>query len=293
MKFLLCIGGGEMSRDTIVTGGKLAAAFQADLSVLYVGAKKAGSMTGFLDMSRMKLSEWEIELPGVKVLEYAGQVLNELNLLEVDESGDMVEKHSLRADINGAYELHALGKRGENIRLRLREGEIIDEVIKEVDLGGYNLVIMGASKERRLVHRMIQFISCSLFITKNLKDIDYRFLFAVDDTELSRRALFLGSKAAKFLNTEATLLSVVDKEENIEKGKICLAKGEKILKRINIPYTTKIAIGDPVKTIIEEAGEDHIIAMGSSKSSQLSKFFKATKAVKVVQDCNCPVLIVK
>lgn len=293
MKFLLCIGGGEMSRDTIVTGGKMAAAFQADLSVLYVGEKRSGSMTGFLEMSRMKLSEWEIELPGVKVLEYAGQVLNELNLLEVDESGDMVEKHSLKADINGAYELHAIGKRGENIRLRLREGEIIDEVIKEVDLGGYNLVIMGASKERRLVHRMIQFISCSLFITKNLKDIDYRFLFAVDDTELSRRALFLGSKAAKFLNAEVTLLSVVGKEEHIEKGKICLAKGEKILKRINIPYTKKIAIGDPVKTIIEEAGEDHIIAMGSSKSSQLSKFFKATKAVRVVQDCNCPVLIIK
>lgn len=293
MKFLLCIGGGEMSHDTIATGGKIAAAFHSDLSVLYVEAKKAGSMTGFLDMSRMKLSEWEIELPGVKVLQYAEQVLKDMNLLEVDESGDMVEKHSLRPDINGAYELHALGKQGENIRLRLREGDIIDEVIKEVELGGYNLVFMGASKERRLVHRMIQFISPSLFITKNLRDIDYRFLFAVDDSELSRRALYLGSKAAKFLKSEATLLSVVDKEENIGMGEVCLAKGEKILKRMNIPYTTKIVIGDPIETIIKEAGDDHIIAMGSSKKSQLSKFFKATKAVKVVQDCNCPVLIVK
>lgn len=293
MKFLLCIGGGEMSHDTIVTGGKIAAAFQSDLSVLYVGAKKSGSMTGFLEMSRMKLSEWEIELPGVKVLQYAGQVLKDMNLLKVDESGDIVEKHSLRPDINGAYELHALGKQGENIRLRLREGDIIDEVIKEVELGGYNLVFMGASKERRLIHRMIQFIDCSLFITKNLRDIDYRFLFAVDDTEMSRRALFLGSRAAKSLNAEATLLSVVNKKENIGMGETCIAKGEKIFKRMNIPYTTKIAVGDPTEIIIEEAGDDHIIAMGSSKSSQLSKFFKATKAVKVVQDCNCPVLIVK
>ena len=250
-------------------------------------------MTGMLDMSRMKLSEWEIELPGVKILRYAGQVLKDMNLLKVDDSGDILEKHSLRPDINGAYELHALGKQGENIRLRLREGDIIDQVIKEVDLGGYNLVFMGASKERRLIHRMIQFIDCSLFITKNLRDIDYRFLFAVDDTEMSRRALFLGSRATKFLKAEATLLSVVDKEENIEMGERCIAKGEKIFKRMNIPYTTKIAIGDPTEIIIEEAGDNHIIAMGSSKSSQLSKFYKATKAVKVVQDCNCPVLIVK
>ena len=293
MKFLLCIGGGEMSHDTIVTGGKIAAAFHSDLSVLYVGAKHSGSMTGMLDMSRMKLSEWEIELPGVKILRYAGQVLKDMNLLKVDDSGDILEKHSLRPDINGAYELHALGKQGENIRLRLREGDIIDQVIKEVDLGGYNLVFMGASKERRLIHRMIQFIDCSLFITKNLRDIDYRFLFAVDDTEMSRRALFLGSRAAKFLKAEATLLSVVDKEENIEMGERCIAKGEKIFKRMNIPYTTKITVGDPTESIIEEAGDNHIIAMGCSKSSQLSKFFKATKAVKVVQDCNCPVLIVK
>ena len=85
----------------------------------------------------------------------------------------------------------------------------------------------------------------------------------------------------------------MDKKENIEMGELCLAKGEKILKRMDIPYKTKIAIGDPTETIIKEAGDDHIIAMGSSKKSQLSKFFKATKAVKVVQDCNCPVLIVK
>ena len=146
MKLLLCIGGGEMSRDTIIAGGKIAAAFNTDLSVLYVGEKHATHMTSAVNMSRMKLSEWKIELPGVKVLEYAEMVLHELNLLEVDDTGEIVEVHSLKPDINGAYELHAMGKHGQNIRLRLREGEIIDEVIKEVDVGGYDVTIIGASR---------------------------------------------------------------------------------------------------------------------------------------------------
>ena len=293
MKLLLCIAGGETSRDTIVAGGKIAAAFNTDLSVLYVGEKQPTNMTSAVNMSRMKLSEWKIELPGVKVLEYAEIVLNDLNLLEVDDTGEIVEVHSLKPDINGAYELHAMGKHGQNIRLRLREGEIIDEVIKEVDVGGYDVTIIGASKERRLVHRLIQFVECSLCITKNIQDIDYRFLFAVDETEMSRKALLLGARTAKFLKAEAILLTVVSNDSDIKSGEENLSKAESILQKAGVKYDKKVMVGDPTEIIIEEAGEDHIVVMGSSKSSQLSKFFKATKAVKVVQDGNCPVLIAK
>ena len=293
MKLLLCIAGGETSRDTIVAGGKIAAAFNTDLSVLYVGEKHATHMTSAVNLSRMKLSEWKIELPGVKVLEYAEMVLHDFNLLEVDDTGEIVEVHSLKPDINGAYELHAMGKHGQNIRLRLREGEIIDEVIKEVDVGGYDVTIIGASKERRLVQRLIQFVECSLFITKNIQDIDYRFLFAVDETEMSRKALLLGARTAHFLKAEATLLTVVSNDSDIKSGEENLSKAESILQRAGVKYDKKVMVGDPTEIIIEEAGEDHIVVMGSSKSSQLSKFFKATKAVKVVQDGNCPVLIAK
>ena len=282
-----------MSRGTIVTGGRVAAAFDADLSILYVGKKQASAMTSTMNMSRMKLSEWEIKHPGVKVLEYAELVLSDMDLLQVNEAGEIVEKHALKPDINGAYELHAIGKHGQNIRLRLREGEIIDQVIDEVDVGGYDVAIIGASKERRLAHRLIQFVNCSLFITKNIRDITYKFLFAVDGTELSRKALLLGARTAGFLKAEATLLTVVEGESNIESGEACLKKAEKVLKRAGIPYLKKVLIGDIVETVIEEAGDDNIVVMGSSKSSQLSKFFKATKAVKVVQDGNCPVLIAK
>ena len=160
-----------MSRGTIVTGGRVAAAFDADLSVLYVGKKQASAMTSTMNMSRMKLSEWEIELPGVKVLEYAELVLSDMDLLQVNEAGEIVEKHALKPDINGAYELHAIGKHGQNIRLRLREGEIIDQVIDEVDVGGYDVAIIGASKERRLAHRLNHFVNCSLIITMNIRDI--------------------------------------------------------------------------------------------------------------------------
>ena len=293
MKFLLCIGGGEMSRGTIVTGGKVAAAFNADLSVLYVGKKQASAMTSAVNMSRMKLSEWEIDFPGVEVLEFAEEVLSDMDLLQVNEAGEIVEKHALKPDINGAYELHAIGKHGQNIRLRLREGEIIDQVIDEVDIGGYDVAIIGASKERRLANRLIQFVNCSLFITKNIQDITYKFLFAVDDTELSRKALLLGTRTAGFLKAEATLLTIVKGESDIESGEAHLKKAEPVLKKADIPYEKKVLIGDTVETIIKEAGNDNIVVMGSSKSSQLSKFFKATKAVKVVQDGNCPVLIAK
>ena len=110
---------------------------------------------------------------------------------------------------------------------------------------------------------------------------------------MSSKALLIGARTAKFLKAEATLLSIVSKESDIKSGEDYISKAETILEKVGVRYDKKVMVGDPTETIINEAGEDHIVVMGSSTSSQLSKFFKATKAIKVVQDGNCPVLIAK
>ena len=131
MKFLLCIGGVEPSVETIRFGARIARAFEADLSVLYVQPRVPHAVRQEMRLAREKLEEWEIELPGVKVLKAAQQILVEEGFVKTGPGGEVVVRHALKPGVRGAYELHVYGIHGENLRFRLREGDIVSEINEE------------------------------------------------------------------------------------------------------------------------------------------------------------------
>ena len=51
--------------------------------------------------------------------------------------------------------------------------------------------------------------------------------------------------------------------------------------------------GELVNTLIDAAGDDHIIIMGTSSQSPISKFFLGSKPLTIMESCNCPMVIVK
>ncbi|MFQ6618266.1 MAG: hypothetical protein ACE5QV_06210, partial [Fidelibacterota bacterium] len=244
MKFLICIGGEEFSKQTITFGGNMAEALNADISVLYVGTPPPRSVRNEMQLSREKLSEWEIDHPGVKVLRYARDVLMGMKIVKVLETGEIVQRHSLKPDIKGAYELHIYGIKGEDIRLRLREGDIVHEIKKEVEVGKYDVAFLGASKDRRLIHKIVQFVDCTLFIVKNIRDIKYKLLFCVDDSQGAKKAVEVGSRLAKFFDAEVVALSVAETDDKKDVVKDWLTFTSKLLKRAGIRFNPKVTVGD-------------------------------------------------
>ena len=293
MKFLIGIGSTEYSKETITFGGRIAVAFGADLSVLYVTAPPSATTQTEVSLSRAKLSEWDIEPPGIQVLRFAREVLRDTDMLKVTPAGEVVERHALKPDINGAHELHVFGAHGENVRLRLREGEIVEEVKKEVEVGGYDLAILGASKKRRLVHKMVQFVDCSLLILRNVRDIDYRFLFCTDGSEMAQRSLRLGSRAAAFYKAKGTVLSMASSEEGRSEAESIAQRAARVLGAAGVSVDTRVEVGEMVEAIVAAAGDDHIIVMGASKQSEITKFIRGSTPIKVVQQGHSPVLIAK
>jgi len=65
------------------------------------------------------------------------------------------------------------------------------------------------------------------------------------------------------------------------------------MSRSGIQYQNIFRVGDPVKMIVKEAGNNHIIVMGSSTKSPITKFFAGSKPLKVMENCQSPILIVK
>lgn len=293
MKFLLCIGGVEPSVETIRFGGRIAKAFEANISLLYVQPKLPHAVRTDLQLAREKLSEWEIELPGVKVLRSARQILLDEGLLKTGPSGEIIQRHSLRPGIRGAYELHVYGIHGEDIRLRLREGDPITEINREVASDQHDLVIFGASQQRHILQKLVQFINCSMLVVKNPKDVKYEFLVCTDSSSASRKAELFGAKLARFLDSQVLLLSIAKFKAREHTAMEGAERASKFLTKAGVRHCISVRVGNVVDEIATHAREDTMVVMGTSEMSELRKFFFGSKPMKIVDRVNCPVLIVR
>ena len=292
MKFLMCIGGVEPSVETIRFGAKIAKAFEADLSLLYVQPKVPHAVREEMLLAREKLEEWEIELPGIKVLKAAQEILLQAGFIKTGAGGEIVQRHALKPGIRGAYELHMYGVHGENLRLRLREGDIIDEINKEVESDQHDLVIFGASQKRHILQKLVQFINCSMLIVKSPKDLNYTFLICTDSSPASRRAELFGTKLARFLNSPVLLLSVAKFKSREHMAMEGAERASKFLTKAGVQHCISVRVGNVVDEIAGHAREDTVVVMGSSQMSELKKLIFGSKPTKVVERVPCPVLIV-
>jgi len=287
------MGGEALSEDTIRFGARTAQALEADVSILYVGPRVSHSFTQDVAMARSKLSEWEIELPGVRVLRYAREMIAEMGLAARDRNGELVERHSLRPGIAGAYELHLVGSYGEDVRLRLREGGIVDQIVEELDSHHYSVVVLGAPRKRRLLHDIVQFANASVLIAKNAHQKYYDLLLPVADSEEARRARHMAGLVARALHLRVLVLSIAESEAKLAEAQALAEREAGAIARRGIEVQARSTVGYIVDEICEAAGDDHIIVLGASRRRHVWQYLFGSTPITVVQRAQSPVLVVK
>jgi len=292
MRFLLCVGGVEPSVETVRFGARIARAFEADLSVLYVQPRVPHAVREEMRLAREKLEEWEIELPGVKVLKAAQKILLQEGSVRTGPSGEAVVRHAMKPGVRGAYELHIYGIHGENLRFRLREGDIVSEINKEVESDQLDLVIFGASQQRHILQKLVHFIDCSILVAKNPKDVKYTFLICTDNSRTSRRAELFGAKLARFVNSPVQLLSVAKFKTREHMAMECAERASNSLTKAGVAHSTIVRIGNVVDENAALAREDTLVVMGTSRMPAWKKLIFGSKPLQVVERVPCPVLIV-
>ena len=176
----------------------------------------------------------------------------------------------------------------------MRNGDIIEELRDEVHTYNYDLTIIGGSGKRSMAHDLIQYIDSSIFIVNNfnLKQ-DYRILVAVNDSSGTAKAVKYGVRVAQAFGIDVDLVTISRDNHFGEGYKNASARAAKLMRRSGVAAETLFKVGEPVNTIVEIAGNNHIIIMGASTQSPIAKFFMGSKPLNVIEACNCPVLIVK
>tara|TARA_B100000902_G_scaffold92093_1_gene95466 strand:+ start:492 stop:1376 length:885 start_codon:yes stop_codon:yes gene_type:complete len=294
MKILIAISSKEYSEPTLDVGMNIARVLKASTTIVDVGQKISEFSMKDVSLVNELMETWDIDRPGVDVLEWAYNYLLENQFIEEKSMKDGFPKNLLIESDSGRSEVLLKGLTLENLSLILRNGDIIKELRDEVDAYEYDLTIIGGSGKRSMSHDMIQYINSSIFIVNNFnKDIDYRILLAVDDSPGTSKAVKYGVRVAQAFNIKVEIITI-SKDENFSEGyKRASSNAAKMMRRCGLEAEVNFEIGQPVETIIERAGNNHIVIMGASTQSPLTKFFIGSKPLEVMQNSDCPILIVK
>ena len=289
MKFLIAIKDkSDESKNILHFGCKIAQGFSADLTICYIGKQSKALIEGDINLARKNLTKWNIYHPGLDILEWAFTILKEKGFAPKTEFNieNLVEE-------NGRFRMFLPKTTSYQIRLVLREGELLSELNKEVKYGDFDITIMGTPNKKRMSHKIIQFLNTSIFFVKNIKpDLNYKILLCVDDSRATKRAVILSTRVSKQFDADVTSLTV-SKTSFFGKGyRNAHIWADRYLNRIGINFNSKLLIGNPVEVFINEAKDDHIIIMGKAKGREMAKFIIGSKPIRTVQRSKCPILLV-
>ena len=294
MKILIAVSSKEYSGPTLDVGMNIARALKASTTIVDVGQKISEFSSKDVSLANELMESWDLDRPGVDVLEWAYTYLAENKFIESQTIEAGFPKNLLVESGSNRAEVYLKGSVVENLNLILRNGDIIEELRDEVQTYNYDVTIIGGSGKRSMAHDLIQYIDSSIFIVNNfnLKQ-DYRILLAVDDSSGTAKAVKYGVRVAQAFGIDVDLVTISRDNHFGEGYKNASARAAKLMRRSGVAAETLFKVGEPVNTIVEIAGNNHIIIMGASTQSPIAKFFMGSKPLNVIEACKCPVLIVK
>lgn len=294
MKILIAVSSKEYSGPTLDVGMNIARVLKASATIVDVGQKISEFSSKDVSLANEIMETWDIDRPGVDVLEWAYKYLEKNQFIESQDLTDGFPKHSLVESRAGRAEIFLKGSAIEKLKLILRNGEIIEELRDEVQTYDYDLTIIGGSGKRSMAHDLVQYIDSSIFVVNNFNlEQKYKILLAVDDSSGTPNAVKYGVRVAQAFNIKVDLLTISKDEHFGDDYKRASERAVKMMRRSGVEAEAHFKVGDPVDTIVETAGQDHIIVMGASTQSPITKFFMGSKPLSVLKSCNCPALIVK
>ena len=294
MKILIAVRSKKYSKPTLRVGINVARAFKASTTIVDVGKKINEFSMKDVVMVQERIENWNIDRPGVDVLEWAFGYLADNNFIEKNDIEAGFPKNTLVDTGSNRSEVFLKGTVCDNVNLIIRNGNVIDELKDEVQKFIYDVTIIGGSKNRNMAHDLIQYIDSSIFVVNNF-DLNkkYKILIAVNDSPNNRKAIKYGVRIAQAFDVPIEAITVSETDHFGDACKSAVKWCEKLLRRSKISSNHKFLTGNTSHIINKEAGDNRIIVMGSSTKNPILKFIAGSKPLEVMKNCNCPILIVK
>ncbi len=304
-RVLACIDGSEAGNTSVRFAARLAASENCDIIVLYVRPIDQGLHSGGLQvrLARQNMIDAGFELPGVKYLKHALEVLKEEG---IDASTwQMSGAHeNAWGDAAGDTKVEYTSTDGRSIVLKLKTApDVAGGILDQYELGPYNLMVIGEPSRWRselmsffdagVVQTVTTVAPCSVLVARNSLDRE-GFFICTDGSSRSLQAVRRASVLATMTNQPVTLFSVAPDAAALPAAEEAVSNAKALLKAMKIEIAaTKTAVGNVVEEIVENGSLYRVIVVTDEGHSRVQRLVKGSLATDVVRRARTSVLDVR
>jgi nucleotide-binding universal stress UspA family protein len=304
-RILACIDGTEESFVSVRTAVHLAAGDETDIIVLYVRPIDQGLHSGGLQvrLARQNMMEAGFELPGVKYLKRAQEILAEEGL-DVAGWPLVTENQDAWGDPAGDTKAEYRSPVGRSVVFKLKTApDVAVGILDQYELGPYNLMILGEPSRWRselkaffdagIVQTVSTMAPCSVLVARSSGD-KQGFFICTDGSSRSMQTVRRSAVLAQAVNEPITLFSVAETESGLGAAEEAVANAKALLKAMKISVAdTKVKVGNAAEEIVETGSLYKFIVVSDEGRSRLQRIFKKSVASEVVKKARTSVLDVR
>lgn len=306
-RILACIDGTDEALENVRFAARLGASDECDIILLYVRPIDHGLASGGLQVrvARQNMLDWGIELPGVRDLRKAVEVLKEegispdewpISSAHTDVWGDPLGDNKIE---------YQQEESGRSVVLKLKTApDPASGILDQYELGPYNLIIVGEPSRWRgefksvfdagVVQKVTMLAPCSVLVVRKGSLSKSGFFICTDGTARSLNTVKRAAVLAHTVDSPITLYSAARELKGRAAARENVENAKAILKRMGIEVDrTRVGIGEPAEQIIRHGSGHQVIVVSDEGRSRFERIFKGSVAYAVVRGARTSVLNVR
>jgi nucleotide-binding universal stress UspA family protein len=301
-RILACIDGSDESLLAVRTAAQIAVTDECDIIVLFVRQIDQGLHSGGLQvrLARQNMMDAGFELPGVKYLKRALEILKEEG---IDTANWTLASESQAAwgDAAGDTKVEYKKDSGRTVVLKLKIApDVASGILDQYELGPYNLIILGQPERWKtefmsffgagVVQTVTTVAPCSVMVARE-RGPKTGFLLCTDGSSRSMQAVRRSAVLAHVMGEPITLFSVAPDETSKGAAEEAVKNAAAVLKAMKIEVVQiKTSVGDVVEEIVETGSLFRVIAVTDEGRSRIERLFKGSVASDVLRRARTSVL---
>jgi len=304
-RILACVDGSDASYEAVRMAARLGARQEVDIIILYVRAIDQGLRSGGLQVrvARENMLEWGLDLPGIKYLDHAIRILNDIGF-----SPDGWEAEASHTDTwndpvgdNKVEYRHADGR---SVVLKLKTApDVASGILDQYELGPYIMDILGEPSRWRgelrsffdagVDQKVMTLAPCSVMIAR-ASERKKGFFICTDGTGMATDSVKQAGVLAHFAGEPITIFSVAQTKQEKGLAEEHVANAVATLKSMKIKVeATKIGTGDPAEQIIRHGSSSRLIVCTNQHLTKMQRLFHGSVTNAVVRGARTSVLNVR
>ena len=306
-RILVCVDGSKASHQGLRYAIKFSlGSDDTDIALLYVRPDdRSGSSEGLsMGLARENMLDWDLELPGLRALKQARDILIEKGFLGEEWESENIEKKTRGSRLGNHMLSYHSKKTGQHIALIVRtSSSVLAGILDETYESTYDLVVVSSAGDEHAGPGAIDDYTAvsaatehdgTVILARELEEGHGHMVCVTSDIEASTALALKDAAIAARCGCPIFLFSVAASNEEKQQSEKAIEEVCKALSRQGYEVSgIQVELGDPVERIIEAGRQHSLIVLAATEKSFLHRMFLGAISHEVLKKARNSVMIIR